>query len=30
MSVPETETCVAVAAVDSGGKYMWELGQVRV
>lgn len=30
MSVLATETCVVVAAVESGGKYMWELAQVRV
>ena len=30
VSVLATETCVAVAAVDSGGKYMWDLAQVRV
>lgn len=30
ISVPTTETSLALAAVGFGGKYMWELGQVRV
>ena len=30
MSVPTSETGLTFAAVDYGGKYMWELSQVRV
>ena len=30
INVPTTETTLVLATVDSGGTYMWELGQVRV
>ena len=30
MRAPTTDTGLALAFVEFGGKYMWELGQVRV
>ena len=30
MSVPTTETGLALAAMNFGDKYTWELGQIRV